>query len=163
MTRKTRTLLIAFLLLFTVSGCGAFYAAIGLSEDPETGVVSGDQGDGNSTSGGLAAVLAGIFGMGNAVQGIANLVLNAKRKKWAKVGQSMASGINNVYRQREVIKDASGVERIVIAADALFTEQQKAQSKRGVRNHAAKLIKQVESVEGDPDAETHPADSSSSA
>lgn len=160
MMRKTKILLIAFLLLFTVSGCGAFYAMIGLSEDPETGVVSGDQDGGERTSGGIAVMLASFFGMGNAVQGIANLVLNAKRKKWAKVGQSVISGVNNAYRKREVIKDASGVERIVIAADALFTEQQKAQAKKGVRNHTANLIKQVESVEGDPDEETHPADGS---
>ncbi len=163
MIRKTRVLLVAFFLLFTLSGCATMYGLLGINEDPETGVVSGDSPDGSRSSGGLAAVLAGIFGMGNAVQGIANLVLNAKRKKWAQVGQSMASGINNVYRQREVIKDANGVERIVIAADALFTEQQKAQSKKGVRSHAAELVKQVESVEGDPDAETHPTDSSAAA
>lgn len=158
MIRKTRVLLVAFLLLFTLSGCATMYGLLGISEDPETGVVSGDSPDGDRTSGGLAAVLAGIFGMGNAAQGIANLVLNAKRKKWAKVGQSVISGVNNAYRKREVIKDANGVERIVIAVDALFTEQQKAQTKSGVRNHTATLIKQVESVEGDPDEETHSAD-----
>lgn len=159
--RFCAVLLLSGLLLCTLSGCGVVTAIgdflFGVTEvDPD-----GPEGPlppvpTQSPGGGIATTIATMLGFGNIAQGVAGLYLNVRRKQWLDVGKATALGLNRAYEKRKLVKDADGVERWYILADALFSEVERAQVSEGVKRDAQAMVKAVEAEHGDPDKKPAP-------
>lgn len=133
--------------LVVLPGCTVVKAVgdfiFGVSEGP----------DGPEKKGGsIAETIAGFFGLTSVAGGLGSLYLNARRGNWVQAGKSMALGLNNLWKQRELVKLADGTERWVVAANLIFDEQVRSQKEMGTQGDVRKLVEAVEKVHGDPDA-----------